>query len=249
MRSYAWRGSFVPRDVPDGPLDVADSWRHSSGRTNGLDLHLERFSRTAGPLPAGVVEKLMPLLSKGELFPRIALSQGHLLLDVRSAPPPRPTTALTFAQAPDPRTRPEVKGPDFAAFGAYRSRYQVEGTDDAVIVDRHGAMLETTTGALVMWDGDTLCLPDGVWLPSVTLHQVVSRAAQLRMHVERRQLYPGAAAERPLWFLNSLHGISPVSELHVGDAVITPPAHPAFDEWRDWWWGGFTVEWQNAERD
>ena len=81
MLRYAWHGTFVPRDSPDGPLDVADSWRHSSGRTNGLDLHLERFSRAAGPLPAGVVEKLMPLLSEGELFPRIALSQGLLLLD------------------------------------------------------------------------------------------------------------------------------------------------------------------------
>lgn len=239
MRRYAWHGAFVPREVPDGPLDVADSWRHSSGRTNGLDLHLQRFARAAGPLPDGFVEKLMPLLSEGELFPRIAMSQGLLLLDVRSAPPPRPTTALTYAQAPDPRTRPAVKGPDFAAFRAYRSRYQVAGTDDTVIADRHGAMLETTTGALVMWDGDTLCLPDGVWLPSVTLHQVVSRAAQLRMHVERRQLYPDAAAEHPLWFLNSLHGISPVSELHAGAEVITPPVHPCVDEWRDWWWGGF----------
>lgn len=249
MRRYAWHGSFVPRDVPDGPLDVADSWCHSSGRTNGLDLHLQRFARAAGPLPDGFVEKLMPLLSEGELFPRIALSQGLLLLDVRSAPPPRPTTSLTFAQAPDPRTQPEVKGPDFAAFRAYRSRYQVAGTDDTVIADKHGAMLETTTGALVMWDGDTLCVPDGVWLPSVTLHQVVSRAEGLGVRIERRRLYPELAAERPLWFLNSLHGISPVSELHVGGAVITPPAHPSFNEWRDWWWGGFAVEWQNAERD
>lgn len=245
MLRYAWHGTFVPRDSPDGPLDVADSWRHSSGRTNGLDLHLERFSRAVGPLPAGFVDAMMPLLRDGELFPRIAMSQGLLLLDVRPAPPPRSSTTLTYTQAPDPRTRPEVKGPDFAAFGAYRSRYQVEGTDDAVIVDRHGAMLETTTGALVMWDGDTLCLPDGVWLPSVTLHQVVARAEQLGLRVERCRLKPDAA-ERPLWFLNSLHGISPVSELHVGDAVITPPAHPAFDEWRDWWWGGFTVEWSGC---
>ena len=243
MRRYAWRGDFVECDVPDGPLDVADSWRHSNGRTNGLHLHLERFARSAGPLPDGFVDKLMPLLRDGELFPRIALSQGLLLLDVRPAPPPRSSTTLTYTQAPDPRTRPEVKGPDFAAFHAYRSRYQVEGTDDTVIVDRHGAMLETTTGALVMWDGDTLCVPDGVWLPSITLHQVVSRAEQLGMRVERRRLYPDAAAEHPLWFLNSLHGISPVRELHVGDTVITPPAHPCFDDWRDWWSGGFTVEW------
>ena len=104
-------------------------------------------------------------------------------------------------------------------------------------------MLETTTGALVMWDGDSLCLPDGVWLPSVTLHQVVARAEKLDMRVERRQLKPELAAKHPLWFLNSLHGISPVSELHVGGDVITPPVHPSFNEWRDWWWGGFTHEW------
>ena len=242
MRRYAWHGAFVERDFPDGPLDVADSWRHSSGRTNGLELHLQRFSRVAGPLPEGFVDRLMPLLHEGELFPRIALSQGLVLLDVRSAPPPRPSTSLTYVCAPDPRTQPEVKGPDFGAFRAYRSRYQREGTDDTVIVDKHGAVLETTTGALVMWDGDTLCLPDGVWLPSVTLHQVVSRAERLGIRIERRRLKPELAAEHPLWFLNSLHGISPVGELHVGGDVITPPAHLNFDAWRDWWWGGFTVE-------
>ena len=243
MRRYAWRGDFVECDVPDGPLDVADSWRHSNGRTNGLHLHLERFARSAGPLTDGFVDKLMPLLRDGELFPRIALSQGLLLLDVRPAPPPRSSTTLTYTQAPDPRTRPEVKGPDFAAFHAYRSRYQVEGTDDTVIVDKHGSMLETTTGALVMWDGDTLCVPDGVWLPSITLHQVVSRAERLGIRIEGRRITPELASAHPLWFLNSLHGISPVRELHVGDTVITPPAHPCFDDWRDWWWGGFTIEW------
>ncbi|OFT29446.1 Amino-transferase class IV [Corynebacterium coyleae] len=243
MRKYAWHGAFVPRDFLDGPIDVADSWRHSSGSTNGLSLHIERFTRTAGPLPAGFVDAMLPLLSEGELFPRIALSSGLLLLDVRPAPSPRPTTSLTYTQAPDPRTQPEVKGPDFGSLRTYRDRYQVAGTDDTVVVDKHGAMLETTTGALVMWDGDTLCIPDGVWLPSVTLHQVVARAEKLDMRVERRQLKPELAAKHPLWFLNSLHGISPVSELHVGGDVITPPVHPSFNEWRDWWWGGFTHEW------
>lgn len=242
MRRYAWRGDFVDCDVPDGPLDVADSWRHSSGRTNGLALHFERFSLAAGGLPEGFVDKLMPLLSEGELFPRIALSQGRLLLDVRPAPPPRPTTSLTYVRAPDPRTQPTVKGPDFAAFHAYRSRHQVAGTDDAVIVDTHGAMVETTTGALVMWDGDALCVSDGVRLPSVTLHQVVARTETLGLPVVRRRLTPELAAAHPLWFLNSLHGISPVSELHVGDEVITPPGHPVAGEWSDWWWGGFTRE-------
>ncbi len=239
MDKYAWHGRFVPRDFPDGPIDVADSWRHVSGRANGLDLHLTRFERTAGPLPAGFVEKMLPLVGTGDLFPRIASSQGLLLLDVRPAPPPRTTTRLTYIEAPDPRTQPEVKGPDFAALRAYRTRYQQEGTDDTVIAPE-GEMLETTTGALVAWDGDTLCIPDGVWLPSITLHQVASRARELGLRVERRRLTPEFAAERPLWFLNSLHGISPVSQLHVGPDIATPPAHPDAEEWRNWWWAGFS---------
>lgn len=243
MRKFAWHGRFVPRDFPDGPLDVADSWRHSSGHANGLDLHLARFTRTAGPLPAGFVEAMLPLLASGELFPRIALSQGLLLLDVRPAPPPRPFTTLTFveqsAETPDPRTQPTVKGPDFGALRAYRSRYQREGTDDTVITDCTGAMLEATTGALVAWDGDTLVLPDGVWLPSVTMHQVAERARSLGREVERRSLTLELAARCPLWFLNSLHGISPVSEIWVGEDTVTPPEHPACDEWQGWWWGGF----------
>ena len=96
MRKYAWHGAFVPRDFLDGPIDVADSWRHSSGSTNGLSLHIERFTRTAGPLPAGFVDAMLPLLSEGELFPRIALSSGLLLLDVRPAPSPVSYTHLTL---------------------------------------------------------------------------------------------------------------------------------------------------------
>ncbi|OEX92877.1 aminotransferase [Corynebacterium sp. BCW_4722] len=240
MRSYAWHGRFELCDFPGAPFEVADSWRHSCGRVNGLDLHLERFSRAAGPLPAGFVDGMLGLLGEGELFPRIAISQGLLLLDVRFAPSPRHQTHLTYAQAPDPRTQPEVKGPDFGALRAYRSLHQLEGTDDTAIVDERGAMLETTTGALVAWDGDTLCIPDGVWLPSVTLHQVTSRARELGLRVERRLLTPEFAAERPLWFLNSLHGISPVSQLHVGPDVATPPVHPDAEEWRNWWWAGFS---------
>lgn len=239
MRSYAWRGGFVERPGSGGPFSVADSWRHSSGRANGLDLHLARFERTAGPLPAGFVDGMLALLGEGDLFPRIALSEGQLLLDVRPAPPPRLTTALTYVAAPDPRTQPFVKGPDFDALRDYRSRYQLEGTDDTVITAPDGAMLEATTGALVMWDGDTLCVPDGARLPSVTLRQVASRAAELGMRVEPRECRPELAAEHPVWFLNSLHGISPVSEIRVGHDVITPPAHPDAAEWQAWWWGGF----------
>lgn len=242
MRSYAWHGGFIPRDFPGAPFEAADSWRHSHGRANGLDLHLARFEAASGPLPTGFVDAMLPLIAAGELFPRIALSGGLLLLDVRPAPPPRPTTRLTYVRAADPRTRPEVKGPDFGALRAYRTRHQLEGTDDTVIVDAAGAMLETTTGALAAWDGETLTVPDGVRLPSVTLHQAARRAREAGARVQRRRFTPEFAAAHPLWFLNSLHGISPVTELRSPEApgvALHPPAHPGAAEWQSWWWGGF----------
>ncbi|QYH20564.1 aminotransferase class IV [Corynebacterium aquatimens] len=238
--SYVWRdGAFVEREPSAGPFAVADSWRHSRGRTNGLDLHLARFERTAGPLPVSFVDAMLALLDpETELFPRIALVSGLLLFDVRPAPPARETTRLTWVDAPDPRTQPLVKGPDFGSLAEYRQRFMLPGTDDVVICE-HGAAAETTTGALVAWDGETLFVPDGVFLPSVTMDQVVARAGALGVSVEKRKLTLDLVARQPLWFLNSLHGVSPVSEVRVGRDVLTPPAHPDSAEWQRWWWGEF----------
>ncbi|KAA8746757.1 aminotransferase class IV [Corynebacterium tuscaniense] len=239
MSNYAWHDGFVPRDFPHGPFDVADSWRHSFGRTNGLDLHLKRFIHTAGPLPLGFVDEMLALLEQGELFPRIAATPNLLLLDIRPAPPARTETRLTYVSAPDPREHPLIKGPDFGALRAYRSLHQADNTDDTVITAPDGSMLETTTGALVMWGNDTLYVPDGIGLPSVTLHQVTAQAGSKGIKVAPRHITPELATEHPLWFLNSLHGISPVSEIHTSTGVINPPPHPNYAQWRDWWWDGF----------
>ncbi|WP_284850430.1 aminotransferase class IV [Corynebacterium rhinophilum] len=241
MSSYIWRdGAFIPCTPPADPCTVADSWRHSAGRTHGLHLHLERFESAAGTLPAGFVPAMLELLSGGELFPRIALITGELYLDIRPAPAPRAHTRLTYVKAPDPRVQPLVKGPDLPALAAYRSQYQESGTDDTAIVDAHGAIAETTTGALIAWDGDTFLLPTGVHLPSVTLRQVLDRCKDLRISTAQRPLTPALAAEYPLWFINSLHGISPVSSIHTPHGSITPPPHPAAASWQNWWWRGFS---------
>jgi len=241
MSSYIWRdGAFIPCTPPADPCTVADSWRHSQGRTHGLHLHLERFESAAGTLPVSFVPAMLELLSDGELFPRIALMAGELYLDIRPAPAPRAHTRLTYAKAPDPRAQPLVKGPDLPALAAYREQYQESGTDDTAIVDAHGAIAETTTGALIAWDGDTLLLPTGVRLPSVTLRQVLHRCNDLGLSTAQHPLTPALAAECPLWFINSLHGISPVSSIHTPHDTITPPPHPEAAIWQNWWWQGFS---------
>lgn len=241
MSSFIWRdGAFILCSPPTDPCTVADSWRHSAGRTHGLHLHLERFESAAGALPAGFVPALLKLLSAGELFPRISLIAGELYLDIRPAPAPRTHTRLTYAQALDPRVQPLLKGPDLPALAAYRSQYQENDTDDTAIVDAHGAIAETTTGALIAWDGDTLLFPTGVRLPSVTLRQVLHRCKDLGLSTAQRPLTPALAAECPLWFMNSLHGISPVSYIHTPHGAITPPPHPEAASWQNWWWEGFS---------
>ena len=105
-------------------------------------------------------------------------------------------------------------------------------------------MVETTTGALVAWDRETLILPTGLALPSITLRQVIRRASDLGIHTETRPITPELAAECSLWFLNSLHGISPVSKLHAptGTGAIHPPGSPHTTAWQHWWWGCFREE-------
>ncbi|EFQ80739.1 MULTISPECIES: aminotransferase [Corynebacterium] len=246
MSTYLWHeGSFIPSQPHPGPFDVADSWRMlADAHSNALPLHLQRFESVAGPLPAGFVPAMLQLMGPGDLFPRISLAGGQLRLDIRPAPPARPVTRVTYVQAPDPRMQPLVKGPDFPALARYRNKHQADGTDDTAIVDASGAMVETTTGALVAWDGETLILPTGQALPSITLRQVIRRAADLGIHTETRPITAELAAECPLWFLNSLHGISPVSELHAptGTGVIYPPRSPHTTAWQHWWWGCFRKE-------
>ena len=135
-----------------------------------------------------------------------------------------------------------VKGPDFPALARYRAEYQDDGADDTVIVDSSGAMLETTTGALVAWEEETLILPTGTALPSITLHQVTQRAAALGIRTETRPLTPELATECPLWFLNSLHGISPVTELYTPTGIVYPPCNPHTATWEQWWWDSFYKE-------
>lgn len=244
MSTYLWHeSSFIPSQAHPGPFDVADSWRMlGDAHSNALRLHLRRFESVAGPLPAGFVPAMLQLVGPGDLFPRISLAGGHLRLDIRPAPPARRTTRLTYVQAPDPRTQPLVKGPDFPALAGFRAEYQADGTDDTAIVDASGAMVETTTGALVAWDGETLILPAGLALPSITLHQVTQRAAALGIRTETRPLTPELATACPLWFLNSLHGISPVTELYTPTGIVYPPCNPHTATWEQWWWDSFYKE-------
>ncbi|WP_165164112.1 aminotransferase class IV [Corynebacterium qintianiae] len=236
MNSYLWNSEWVPTDAPAGTFDRAESWRHLHGRASGLDAHIRRFAGAPVPVPPGMWEAAVELLDPAQdLFPRVTVSGQLFRLDIRPAPPARATTSLTVTGAPDPRRTPLVKGPDLVRLADHRARYLVSGTDDVVL----GPYAETTTGALVGWEGDVLVVPQAEHLPSVTQAQVMERARHVGLRVRIGNLGP----TMPLWFLNSVHGISPVDWVVTQEARVRVPARPDSPRWAAWWWDSFQRPW------
>lgn len=229
MNSYVWDNGWVPTHHPPAGFDCADSWRHSYGHARGLALHKQRFIRGVGALPPGLWEGAISLLDASEdLFPRISVHKGEFRFDIRPAPPARTTTDLTLTDAPDPRMVPLTKGPDLNRLAEHRRRYALPGTDDVIV----GDFAETTTGALLGCDGDTLVIPTTVHLPSITQTLVTQRALETGLRVVTGTLDPTS----PVWFLNALHGVSPVRRIVTLDEEISLPRHLGEAQWRNWWW-------------
>ncbi|OIR45420.1 hypothetical protein [Corynebacterium sp. NML130628] len=101
----------------------------------------------------------------------------------------------------------------------YRTQHLLPGSHDVIL----GDFAETTTGALVGWKEDTLVMPTGVDLPSTTQQLVAQRARGLEISIVNGPAGP----DQPLWFLNAVQGISPVTALLTpAGARIEIPQHP-----------------------
>lgn len=262
MTLLIWHdGDF--RELPlaeDCRLLIIDSWRHSFGKSFGLGQHAARFNAACGSmgsvLPREIWQRIKALLARPEncqreLFPRISLLEfpdgtRRIGFEIRPAPAVRETTTLVYGAGEDHRQAPVLKGPDLALFAKMKAGVEA---DDVIISDTDGACLETTTGALVLWKDDVLVLSDRLdkQLPSVTLYQIFMRARDLGKRIEFAPIYPDDLAAEPVWFLNALHGISPVTQIQVGDTVIEPPRHSEEAEWISWWWAQFGAHTDNCE--
>ena len=262
MTLLIWHdGDF--RELPpaeDCRLLIIDSWRHRSGKSFGLGQHAARFNAACGSmgsvLPREIWQRIEALLARPEncqreLFPRISLLEfpdgtRRIGFEIRPAPAVRETTTLVYGAGEDHRQAPVLKGPDLALFAKMKAGVEA---DDVIISDTDGACLETTTGALVLWKDDVLVLSDrpDKQLPSVTLYQIFMRARDLGKRIEFAPIYPDDLAAGPVWFLNALHGISPVTQIQVGDTVIEPPRHSEEAEWISWWWAQFGAHTDNCE--
>ncbi|KAB1643108.1 aminotransferase class IV [Gulosibacter chungangensis] len=158
-----------------------------------------------------------------------------LVLAIRPCPSAREFTSLTVYDGLDPRQSPQIKGPDIARLAAAKATV---GTDDIILRDADGVVLEASTGALVHWLDRQIVLSNRFdrQLASVTQRQVYDRALELEIPVSFRAVRPEELGRGPLWFVNAVHGVSPVLEIHTADGPIAIPEHPQEAEWRDWWW-------------
>lgn len=253
---------FEPiQPVTQPTLIVADSWRVMDGTTWGLQDHLARFMAgiaaqhtTADPLPnpdftalqEGLETHLLNIAQRYpqiDFFPRLSVEridvQYRVVLLVRPAPTVRDTTTLLMPNFTDPRSRPTVKGPDI---GLLRGLVAEASTDDVVLHDGTN-VIETTTGALLVWrtPQDLVLCQSTQQLASISAHRIVHHARSHDISVTSRPvtIQDLVSGEYPVWCTNTLHGISPVTTINDGNTATLLPSHPQTAAWQAAWWRRF----------
>jgi branched-subunit amino acid aminotransferase/4-amino-4-deoxychorismate lyase len=244
---YRWHdGRLVALDycdMTDTSIEVADSWLVTSGTVLALGLHRERFlssmsadarSETRADEFWDVASALLP--RQGDWFPRVELqrrSDSHLLVfRLRTAPKRSNNLAeLTWTEG-DPRTVPNIKGPDLATMTRLRTTAQASGANEAVILSDDGYVVEDSHSGLLWWRGEILCGPplDLPRVDSVTVRSVLALATALGVETYQESVTPAEIADTELWSLNALHGIRIVTKWVHGPKLAQLPGRLAL--WR-----------------
>lgn len=208
-----WDGDGWSPSGGSGLVRVIDSWLVDDGRVRCLDLHARRFSEACGRFSAPETDGFLravaeALPTSGRWFPRVELVETgpgtRLRLWLRPAPP-RTSTVRMWNSGPDRRTAPAVKGIDLDHLASLRSAALAAGADEAFLLSPRGHVLEGSTTSIVWWRGDVLCGPPlGAIFPGIT--------RSLLGPVAEESATPDDLADVPVWTVNALHGIRPVTE-------------------------------------
>ncbi|MFJ6572148.1 aminotransferase class IV [Streptomyces sp. NPDC091292] len=209
-----------------GTLLVIDSWLVDTGRVRGLDRHAERFASACDRFSGPGAEQTNRFLravagslpARGRWFPRVELvetgSGTRLRMWLRPAPPRIATVRLWTGAGPDPRRLPAVKGADLDHLASLRTAAATAGADEALLVSTEGQVLEGASTSIVWWRGDTLCGPPSGpgLLPGITRALLGELAATAGHQVVTERATAPDLADVPVWTLNALYGIRPVTE-------------------------------------
>ncbi|MFC8824607.1 aminotransferase class IV [Streptomyces sp. NPDC057137] len=209
-----------------GTVLVIDSWLVDEGRVRGLDRHAERFGSACDRFsePGAVrtnrflraVAESLP--ARGRWFPRVELVETgpgtRLRMWLRPAPPRTATVRLWSAAGADRRRLPAVKGADLDRLASLRAAAVTAGADEALLVSTEGHVVEGASTSIVWWRGEALCGPPpgpGL-LPGITRALLGELARTAGHQVVTEEATAPDLAGVPVWTLNALHGIRPVTE-------------------------------------
>jgi len=240
-RVFRWSdGSVVEEEWCDphaGSVRVADSWLVADGSAVNVAMHVERFASSLTSIDSSLdarafaADAITMIPTEGRWFPRLeAIDYGNgamLRFHLRQAPDA--LTDVTLATAPrDPRTKPNVKGPDLVALGALRRELDI---GEAVILD-DGFIAEGAWSSIVWWQNDTLHVVDPLIprLPSVTERTIREHAEFIGAPVVAARVRPEDLDGSEVWALSALHGIRVVTEWRDGPAMHIEPGR--VDYWR-----------------
>lgn len=224
---WRWDGideGFHPVTGP-AEVEIVDSWLVDAGRVRGLGLHARRFAAACAGhhgLPIELTTRFLRasvdrIPVTGRWFPRVEVvldaGKPRLQLLLRTAPERGDTVRLWYPGVPDRRRSAAVKGADLDDLLALRSAAVAAGGDEAVLLSPGGTVREGSTTSIVWWRGDTLCGPpvDGDVLPSVTRTLLARGVIAAGGSVADEVATPARLADVPMWTVNALHGIRPVT--------------------------------------
>ena len=250
---YRYLGGVLHNDdwCDPAPVDVlvADSWSVVEGSVVALDRHLERFRRGLQvqsqrvPLtedPEKFLDAVLDVLpTQGEWFPRIEWVQRPLGGEFRFHHRPRPavqSSVVVRDASMDPRTYPQVKGPDLARMNQLRAEASRLGAGEALLMDDSGQLSEGAYSSLAIWPQGR----DEIWIvesperiPSITESVVVDIARSEGIPVLRRSVLRGELDGAELWVMSALHGIRLATAWQEGPALSEVPGRR--DAWQALW--------------
>lgn len=228
-------------ELTDTTIVAADSWLIAEGTSLALELHRQRFMTS---IPRGYYARSDPeafwdaaiaaIPREGQWFPRLEVHGGpRFLFRLRSAPELRRSLALVTHQGPDPRSTPQVKGPDLEAMTRLRTAAQKRGADEAVILTDDGYVIESSQSAIVWWRGSILCSPPPEFarVDSVTARSLLGLAGALGVELHTEAVTPAELAGVEVWALNALHGPRIVTTWVDGPELAELPGRLTL--WRD----------------
>jgi len=174
----------------------------------------------------------------GDWFPRVELraatdeAAATLHLTLRAAPEQLRSVVVATLPGEDPRTAPNVKGPDLERMAQARETVAPSGAGEAIIVTSEGFVVEGAYSGLLWWRGSILCAPLAEFdrVDSVTVRSVLALATALGIETYTEAVTPAELEGTELWALSALHGARIVTNWVDGPALAELPGR--LGQWR-----------------